>query len=125
DAMPAKIRDREIHERKERFAALLSTARDEYGADIRRGHGGPSASSRYAERVDDLLRDITWAAHALQTAPFAVCALGGYGRRMLCLQSDIDLLVVFESRIDQAEERLVKAILHPLWDLRLTVGHQV
>jgi [protein-PII] uridylyltransferase len=125
DPMPPKIRDREIQERRERFAALLSTARDEYAADIRRGHGGPSAASRYAERMDDLVRDITWAAHALQTAPFAVCALGGYGRRMLCLQSDLDLLVVFEARIGQAEERLVKAILHPLWDLHLTVGHQV
>src|SRR4249919_811696 len=121
--MSPKTRDREVHERKERFAALLSTARDEYAADVRRGHGGPSAASRYSERIDDLVRDIAWAAQGLETAPFAVCAVGGYGRRMLSVQSDLDLLVVFETRIGAAEEQLVKAILHPLWDLRLTVGH--
>ena len=123
--MPARLRDRETHERKERFAALLSTARDEFAGDIKRGHGGPSASSRYAERIDDLIRDISWVAHDLHTVPYAVCALGGYGRRMLCLQSDLDLLIVFDGQIGPAEERLVKAMLHPLWDLRLTVGHQI
>ncbi len=123
--MAARLRDLEAHERKERLAALLSTARDEYAADIRRGHGGPSACARFAERIDGLVRDITWAAHDLYTVPFAVCALGGYGRRMLCLHSDLDLLVVFDGPIGRPEERLVKALLHPLWDLRLTVGHHI
>ena len=61
----------------------------------------------------------------IRPRPFAVCALGGYGRRALCLHSDIDLLVVFDGEIGPAEERLVKALLHPLWDLQLTVGHQI
>src|ERR1043165_502370 len=92
-AMPIRPRDRETHERRERFAALLSTARDEFAGDIKRGHGGPSAASRYAERIDDLIRDIGWTAHDTQTVPYAVCALGGYGRRMLCLHSDLDLMI--------------------------------
>ena len=54
-----------------------------------------------------------------------VCALGGYGRRTLCLHSDIDLLIVFEGTDRRDEERFVNAVLQPLWDLRLTVGHQV
>src|SRR3989304_9278747 len=57
--------------------------------------------------------------------PVAVAALGGYGRRALCLHSDVDLLIVFDGRIGRPEERFVKAVLHPIWDLRLTVGHQV
>ena len=32
-------------------------------------------------------------------------ALGGYGRRTLCLHSDIDLLIVFDGPIGAAEER--------------------
>jgi [protein-PII] uridylyltransferase len=32
---------------------------------------------------------------------------------------------VFDGEIGRAEEQIVKALLHPLWDLRLTVGHQV
>ena len=123
--MSAQMRGREAQEHKDRSAAMLATARNEFAADIRRGHGGPSASARFAERIDDLVRDIAWAARELYTVPFAICALGGYGRRMLCLHSDLDLLIVFDGRIGQGEEQLVKALLHPLWDLRLTVGHQV
>ena len=123
--MSARVRDREAQERKSRSAAMLATARDDFAADIRRGQGGPSASARYTDRIDDLVRGISRSASDLDTAPFAICALGGYGRRMLCLHSDLDLLVVFDGRINPAEEQLVKALLLPLWDLRLTVGHQV
>ena len=104
---------------------MLSTAKDEYATDIRRGHGGPSAAARFADRMDDLVRDLIRAARPAGSAPFAVCALGGYGRRMLCLHSDLDLLFVFDGAIGAAEEQLVKGLLHPLWDLRLTVGQQV
>jgi [protein-PII] uridylyltransferase len=54
-----------------------------------------------------------------------ICALGGYGRRTLCLHSDIDVLILFEQPLSAAEERFVKALLQPLWDLGLTVGHHV
>jgi [protein-PII] uridylyltransferase len=123
--MRAKPRAPQAQERKDRFAALLATARGEYSADIRRGHGGPSAAARFADRMDDLIRDLIRAARPVETKPFAVCALGGYGRRMLCLHSDLDLLIVFDGSIGPAEEQLVKSLLHPLWDLRLTVGQQV
>ena len=112
-------------ERRDRFAAMLSTARDEYATDIRRGYGGPSASARFSERMDDLIRELIRDARTTDTAPFALCALGGYGRRMLCLHSDLDLLVVFDGKIGPAEEQVVKTLLHPLWDFGLTVGHQV
>ena len=52
-------------------------------------------------------------------------ALGGYGRRHLCLHSDIDLLVLFGGRIGADEEQFLRAFLHPLWDLGVVVGHQV
>jgi [protein-PII] uridylyltransferase len=112
-------------ERKDRFAAMLSGARDEYAVDIRRGHGGPSSAARFADRIDDLLRDLLRSIRPIETAPFAIAALGGYGRKMLCLHSDLDLLIVFDGGIGPNEEQLVKALLHPLWDLKLTVGHQI
>src|ERR1051325_979690 len=55
----------------------------------------------------------------------AIIALGGYGRRHLCLHSDIDLLLLFGSGIGPAEERFVNSFLNPLWDLGVVVGHQV
>jgi len=51
-----------------------------------------------------------------------VLALGGYGRRHLCLHSDIDLLILFGGRID---EEFLRAFLNPLWDLGVSIGHQV
>ena len=57
--------------------------------------------------------------------PVAAIALGGYGRRQLCLFSDIDVLVLFEQPIGAADERFLHGFLTPLWDLGVVVGHQV
>ncbi|HEV8317933.1 MAG TPA: hypothetical protein VGQ10_11010 [Vicinamibacterales bacterium] len=120
-------RDREIDTEEDRrhLAALLDAARQEFVADIERGLGAASAHVRFSDRIDALVRRIVDAARPRTSTPFAVAALGGYGRRLLCLHSDIDLLIVFDGRILPAEEQFVKAMLHPLWDLRLMVGHQV
>ena len=88
------------------------------------GHGGRAALARYSERFDALLRQLLAAAPRIEQ-PVAVVAIGGYGRKQLCLHSDIDLLVLFGGRLGQPEEGLLRAILHPLWDLGLVVGHQV
>jgi [protein-PII] uridylyltransferase len=58
-------------------------------------------------------------------APVAILALGGYGRRHLCLHSDIDLLILFAEPIAGEEERFLRSFLHPLWDLGVVIGHQV
>ncbi|HEX5671663.1 MAG TPA: HD domain-containing protein [Acidimicrobiia bacterium] len=48
-----------------------------------------------------------------------VVAVGGYGRQELGLHSDIDLLLLH----DNADPAAVRAILYPLWDAGLKVGH--
>ena len=104
--------------------ASLDAAREELRADIARGAGGRAALERHAERVDAMLRRLFDEAGALD-GTVAIIALGGYGRRHLCLHSDIDLLVLFGTRIGAAQERFLRAFLHPLWDLGVIVGHQV
>jgi [protein-PII] uridylyltransferase len=104
--------------------ATFDSARDELRADIARGAGGRSALERHSDRVDALLRQL-FADAGAPTCPTAIIALGGYGRRRLCLHSDIDLLVLFGARIGPVEERFLRAFLHPLWDLGVIVGHQV
>jgi [protein-PII] uridylyltransferase len=106
------------------LAASLGAARDELRADIARGAGGRTALERYSDRADALLRQLFTEAPAPQ-APVAVLALGGYGRRHLCLHSDIDLLILFGGRIGASEEAFLRAFLHPLWDVGVAVGHQV
>ena len=115
----------DVTERRAAAPSRLSHAQAEFAAEIRRGQGGLLAQARYARRIDDLIREITFSAHTCATAPMAICALGGYGRRTLCLHSDIDLLIVFDGEIGSSEERVLKSVLHPLWDLKLAVGHQV
>jgi [protein-PII] uridylyltransferase len=105
-------------------AQLLDEARRELCDDIVLGHGGRAALARYSERFDALLRQLLAAAPRIDQT-VAVVAIGGYGRKQLCLHSDIDLLVLFGGRLGQPEEGLLRAILHPLWDLGLVVGHQV
>src|SRR5438552_2492547 len=104
--------------------AQLEEARRELRDEILRGHGGRAALVRFSDRLDAILRQIV-AAAPRTPQPVAVAAIGGYGRRQLSLHSDIDLLVLFGGRLGPAEERLLRAILHPLWDIGLVVGHQV
>lgn len=57
--------------------------------------------------------------------PFALVALGGYGRGELCLRSDIDVMVLFGSKIPDEAARLTDEIVLPLWDMGLEPGHCV
>src|SRR5687768_16143050 len=106
-----------------RLTQVLASARAELTADVRRGAGGRGALERYSDRVDAMLRQLF--AGAAPPDHVAVLALGGYGRRHLCLHSDIDLLVLFGGPIGDVEERFLRGFLHPLWDLGVVVGHQV
>lgn len=103
---------------------VLDSARDALRADTRRGACGRAALERYSDSVDALLRQIYTDAGPSAT-PVAVIALGGYGRRHLCLHSDIDLLILVGGAIGAAEEAFLRAFLHPLWDLGVVIGHQV
>jgi len=102
----------------------LAAARDELSAATSRGQAGRDALARYAGAVDDLVAELF--TDALGDTPQAVVlALGGYGRRHLCLHSDVDLLVLFGGPLNSAHAGALNELLHPLWDLGLAVGHQV
>ena len=55
--------------------------------------------------------------------PYAIVALGGYGRAEQCVYSDVDLLFLFEKKVPRMAEDLVREIVYPLWDMGLDVGH--
>ena len=55
--------------------------------------------------------------------PYAIIALGGYGRNDQCVHSDVDLLILFEKRVPDTAEGLIREIIYPLWDIGLDVGH--
>ena len=56
---------------------------------------------------------------------FALVAVGGYGRRELCIHSDIDIIIVFGSKIPKSAKMLTDEIFFPLWDMGLDLGYGV
>ncbi len=55
--------------------------------------------------------------------PYAIVALGGYGRQEQCAHSDVDLLFLFDKRVPPEAEELIREVVYPLWDIGLDVGH--
>ena len=105
-------------------ADLLQAARETYRGEIRAARGGVHAAQVFSTRVDEILRVLHAGAPPPSTS-VALVAIGGYGRRHLCLYSDIDLLFLFDGPIAASEKQFVTDLLHPLWDLGLDIGQQV
>jgi [protein-PII] uridylyltransferase len=57
--------------------------------------------------------------------PFSLVAVGGYGRRELCLYSDIDIFILFNKKISIDAKTLTEEMFYPLWDLGLELGYGV
>ncbi|HZU83279.1 MAG TPA: [protein-PII] uridylyltransferase [Polyangiaceae bacterium] len=57
----------------------------------------------------------------------ALAATGSFGRGAVALRSDADVLLVVDPRVAGTREAssLAEALLYPLWDAGITVGHQV
>jgi [protein-PII] uridylyltransferase len=55
--------------------------------------------------------------------PYAIIALGGYGREEQCIHSDVDLLFLFKKKVPKEAENLIQEIIYPLWDVGLDVGY--
>ena len=59
--------------------------------------------------------------------PVALAAVGTFGRGAVALRSDVDVRLVVRpgAKNREAASRLADALLYPLWDAGLSVGHQV
>lgn len=55
----------------------------------------------------------------------ALVALGGYGRKELFPFSDIDLMILYHPKVKKQIKKITDAVLYPLWDTGLEVGHGV
>jgi len=88
-------------------------------------------SHLYTDVVDRFVRDLFKMAGLKrggvpeETDELAVVALGGYGRRELCLGSDIDLMVIHQGGLPPRLEQVIRRALYPLWDAKLEVGHSI
>jgi [protein-PII] uridylyltransferase len=90
-----------------------------------RSVGGREYCHRLAAATDDWITALVDRAREENPrAPrFALVAVGGYGRGELSPQSDIDLILIHESK--QSLENVASAIWYPIWDAGLKLGHAV
>ncbi len=90
---------------------------------------GSAFAREHAEIMDRLLRALFEAgtaasARACGDVPVLLGAVGGYGRRRLGWKSDLDVRLVTPAT-PEAIQPLAEAILYPLWDAGVSIGHQV
>jgi [protein-PII] uridylyltransferase len=91
---------------------------------------GIALARRHSKVMDGLLTALYPAAFAAaqqqrkKWTPVSLAAVGGYGRQRLGWKSDLDVRLL----TTEAPERLrpvAEAILYPLWDAGVSIGHQV
>ncbi len=92
------------------------------------GLNGQAQLAEQSKLVDDFIQQLFLGAVSGFAGTVAVVALGGYGRQELFPYSDIDLLILYQQEQPEQQDEIKKvaeAILYPLWDSGLEVGHGV
>ncbi len=124
-------------EMRQALVAHLRRALEEGHASAKDLLAGPRNGLACAERISATMDGIVACLHIAASEHFyqavnpsqseriAVVAVGGYGRGTLAPGSDVDLLFLFPHKQTAWGESVVEAMLYPLWDLKLKVGHAV
>ena len=89
---------------------------------------GKSFLESYTQVLDDYFRETfenstVGPKMTISKNPYAIIALGGYGRQEQCIHSDVDLLFLFKKMIPKEAEDLIRENIYPLWDIGLDVGY--
>lgn len=87
----------------------------------------PSAQSvkTYTRMMDKLIIH-AWRYHFPDDMDnLSIVAVGGYGRQELQYGSDIDLLILFDKKLNNQQQEQLEIFIRFLWDIHLEVGHSV
>ncbi len=138
----ASVRHQPVFTAETPAPARLAACRaylDAEGERIRQLHQagvpGRKVAEALADRMDGLLVPLFTTAiaawrkqHGEPPVPVCLIALGGYGRAELNPLSDVDVMFLYPEvrktpELAKFQEHLSNAILYPLWDLKLKIGH--
>jgi [protein-PII] uridylyltransferase len=108
----------------------LKKARERLVSDFMEGIVSDSFQEDYSEIMDLYFRMTVQESKTGQIlfkkgTPFALIAVGGYGRKDLCLHSDIDILILFNKKIPSQAKSLSEELFFPLWNMGLELGYGV
>ena len=108
--------------------AYLAHHRPELLAMLQGETAGLELATKHSKIMDGLLATLFPPAFSTMKqkrwAPVLLAAVGGYGRELLALKSDLDVRLL----TTQSPERIApiaEALLYPLWDAGVSIGHQV
>ncbi|QLB21460.1 [protein-PII] uridylyltransferase [Vespertiliibacter pulmonis] len=74
---------------------------------------------------DDKLRQL-WKKYGLgDRSDLCLIAVGGYGRREMFPLSDLDILILCETPIDEVTHQTIQTFLNTLWDSKLQIGSAI
>ena len=109
--------------------AFFSDHRARIERATRAGQHGFDVSRAYAKLYDGVLSALFSACHAAmaqrgQWPTLSLAAVGSYGRATLAPFSDLDVRLLCETDPASAAPA-AEALLYPLWDAGLSIGHQV
>ncbi|HXN33669.1 MAG TPA: HD domain-containing protein, partial [Polyangiaceae bacterium] len=85
------------------------------------------ANARFLDACFRTHFDVAAKAAGVPASGLAVAAVGSFGRGAVALRSDADIVVVVSPRVIGAPQAaaFAEALIYPLWDATLSVGHQV
>jgi [protein-PII] uridylyltransferase len=88
----------------------------------------PRGGETYAQILDDYLRErfsVSLAGFKLDliTNPYAIIAMGSYGRKEVFPRPEVSILFIFKDKIPDGAAELIRDIVYPLWDLGCIVNH--
>ncbi len=96
------------------------------------GASGVAIARQHGRVLDGLLGALYCAADAASRARgheprgrVALVAVGGYGRGIVGLHSDVDVLFLCDHPDNPHVRSLAEGVLYPLWDLGVEIGHVV
>lgn len=105
--------------------ALIVTAQERIRQEHATGARGRNVVRHFTALVDDVVRTISQYTAQLTPPgdePYALLALGGYGRGELNPFSDIDLMFLCQRT---PPDQLIRDTLYLLWDVGYTLGYSV
>jgi [protein-PII] uridylyltransferase len=103
--------------------------RDDLDRRVMAGEAGIQSGRAFAKAIDGLMSALLPCTQATLTktgkwVDCSLAAVGSYGRGVLAPRSDVDVRIVVDRNVARAQE-VSEALLYPLWDAGLHVGHQV
>jgi len=109
--------------------AAIARADGLLAKELEAGNDGLPLAQMRSRLLDEIFAEHFAAACAAvganpEKAPVVLAAAGSYGRGAMGLRSDVDVRLLAVGRADAAR-KLSDAILYPLWDAGLAVGHQL